>query len=103
MKKPRFMIHPGVVNSAHDNGSHMITVRELVRLYGVQKDDYINTMDPRGRGIESFRYVHLYPDPTGHYDLQEVVGRDLLNRLIDIFVKFEISADIQYIMNSNKY
>jgi hypothetical protein len=67
-KRPvkRFAIHPGWVNSAHDNDRHFVMPHELMRLYRVRPIECIiyderYPLSLEGRKVYDDGLLHLYP------------------------------------------
>jgi len=63
-------IHPGYVRSKYDHDEHYIGVSDLVKLYGIRKDDEVRICE-RKNPMEceaNFKdYIHLYPSFEGDY------------------------------------
>ena len=67
--KRKYIVHPGYVISKEDGDEHFIRAEELMRLYKVDKSEcYIY----KGLVYDMLEgYIHLYPDPTGKYEINE--------------------------------
>lgn len=65
--KPRYVLHPGYVYSAHDNDRHFIGGPRLAGLYGVDIRDCVFGDVPQYREQEGD--IHLRPDRSGKYSL----------------------------------
>ena len=72
MKKPKYALHPGFVDSWTDSDRHYITGHELARCYGLTPEQYFIWDVEReatyvGRKWED--YIHLFPRHDGDYRL----------------------------------
>jgi hypothetical protein len=65
--KPRYMLHPGIVRSRHDNDRHFIDAGELARLYCLKPGEYFVWNETHCRGCRLDDFIHLYPSYEGKY------------------------------------
>jgi hypothetical protein len=72
-----FVIHPGMIYSA-DGDAHYISYERLIQLYRVPRDHCVR--DVIGVYVEGKKVIHLRPDDTGKYSIEDVI----LNQLLEI-------------------
>lgn len=91
------ILHPGLVISIHDGDHHFVGAGELLNCWGIaaqgkiqylivqlphQSDSY---MYQRHSGVpegpEEISRLHLYPDPTGAYDLEKLLSEHLIKHM----------------------
>lgn len=75
-KGQKYIVHGGFVTSVNDGQTHYVEARSVMLLYGLApyqcvlvngKDEKIERMMRYDTRFND--YIHLYPDPRGHYYL----------------------------------
>lgn len=72
MKK--YLLCPGYVISNNDGEVHYITEEQLIRLYGVNRNDYVSIKDLKG----STSLISLRPRPSGIYRIPKLKTKEQL-------------------------
>ena len=75
-----YIVHPGIVRSQSDGDRHYIGYSDLIRLYHLP---YSCTFveDDIGVTVVGKKAIHLYPDPSGEYDIEKVILKQSLDQL----------------------
>jgi hypothetical protein len=72
----RYLVHDGRVRSRHDGEWHVVSAREVSRLYRVDPHECVfrdlDARDGRLFGVDTSGLIPLYPDPSGRYELPVV-------------------------------
>jgi len=77
--KRKYIVHGGYVTNQSDGQEHYIEARRVMDLYKLNlRDCYISEefidIAMVDRGPHAQTYVHLYPDPSGAYELPGLVA-----------------------------
>ena len=69
MKRTKYVIHPGYVDSKNDGQKHWISRDQLIRLYGVNQQDCLSDRDSLRGFTDDTKIIHLHPMYNGNYFL----------------------------------
>lgn len=70
MKK--YLLCPGYITSWNDGDVHYITEEQLIRLYGVNRNDCVSSKDLKG----STSLIALRPRPSGIYRIPKFKNKE---------------------------
>lgn len=69
----KYHVVPGYITSKNDGEEHFISESQLVRLYGIKRNEYIVCADPTYCREQEIR--HLHANYNGDYNLGEHNGK----------------------------
>ena len=73
-----FVIVPGTVRSRVDGDVHRISYSELIRLYRIPRGCNVKLYPPDKKAEPGTKPIVLAPDPSGKYDLEAEIKRQVL-------------------------
>lgn len=66
----KYLLHPGWVTSQTDGGRNFISEAQLIRLYGVRREECVSSAS-RLFGVDTDTLIDLRPRYDGDYSLPE--------------------------------